>query len=130
MTMSPTPPSSSTDKAKKTEEAARTLMQIGLQNLKSLPQDKESLNFLSDMMKLAKEKPEYFEIMIDWLGQLVAFVISTGKITMLQGQEARRSFQEAINARMWKPPSEINSPAELRDALSRLRRLKHAQIQD
>ncbi len=110
----------STDKAKKTEEAARTVILIGLQNLKSLPQNQESLTFLTDMMALAKDKPEYFQTIMDWLGRLVVFVIGTGKVTWLQSQEARRSFQEAINAREWKPPGEIKTPAELREALDKL----------
>lgn len=110
----------STDKAKKTEEAARAVVLMGLQNLKSLPQNKESLSFLADMLGLAKEKPEYFEIFMDWWSQLVLFVIGSGKLTWLQNPEERRSFQEAVNARMWKPPTKIETPAELREALDKL----------
>lgn len=106
-----------TDEAKKNEDAAQTIIQIGLQNLKSLPQDKGSLNFLSTMLGLAKEKPEYFEIIMDWLGKMVLLVIGSGRVTWLQGQEGRRALQDEINARNWKPPSAIQSPAELRDAL-------------
>ena len=110
----------STDKARKTEETSRAVVLIGLQNLKSLRQNKESLSFLTAMVGLAKQKPEYFEIFMDWWGQLVLFVIGSGKVTWLQSPDARRSFQEAINARMWNPPAKIETPAELREALDRL----------
>jgi hypothetical protein len=109
-----------TDKARKSEEAARSVIQIGLQNLKSLPQDKESLSLLSSILALAKDKPEYFDVIIDWLAQLAVLVIGAGKVTWLQGHEGRRAFQDAINAREWKPPNDIKSPADMRNALASL----------
>ena len=109
-----------TDKARKVEENARTAILIGLQRLKSLPQDKKNLSFLTDMMKLAKENPEYFEIIMDWLGKLTDFIISNEKVALLESQEARRSFQEAINAKLPKPSSQINNPKELREAFDKV----------
>jgi DNA-binding HxlR family transcriptional regulator len=109
----------STEKAKKAEQAARTVMLIGLQKMKSLPQDEESLSVLASIMSLAKEKPEYFETIVDWLGQLMDFVVSSGRVDWLQSQQARRSFQEAINARVQKPTGQISTPAELREALDK-----------
>jgi len=110
----------STDKARKAEQAARTAILIGLQKMKSLPQDEESLTFLTSIMSLAKEKPEYFETIVDWLGQLMDFVVSNANVDWLQSQQARRSFQEAINARVPKPTGQMSSPAELREALDKL----------
>jgi DNA-binding HxlR family transcriptional regulator len=109
-----------TDKAKSVDQAARSTILLGLQKMKSLPQDPESLKFLSDLLNWAKEKPEYFETIVDWLGQLLNFMITSGAVTRLQNPETRRAFQGSINEKFQKPTNPISTPAEFRAALDKL----------
>lgn len=110
----------STEKAKQAEDSATKTLIFGLQKVKSLPQDEKNLNMMLAILNLAKERPEYFAIIMDWTSQLTNMMISRGKISLLGSKEAQRKFQEAISERLPKTTHQINTPAELREALDKM----------
>ena len=108
----------------KTTALLRTsVLTAGLHAAGELIRDPQSADLFSNMGKMAKEKPEMFQTMMNWLLDLELLITSDGAfesrwLRILAGdKEEVRPINEAIRKKLSQSPIQPKTPEELRTVL-------------
>ena len=108
----------------KTTALLRTsVLTAGLRAAGELIRDPQSADLFLNMGKMAKEKPEMFQTMMNWLLDLELLITSDGAfesrwLRILAGdREEVRPINEAIRKKLLQSPIQPKTPEELRTVL-------------
>ena len=112
-----------TQRGKASELMRTRALASGFQAATSLVRDERTADLFADMFKMAREKPELFQVLMDWMLDFTLFMTSdpvyeSRWMRILGGnQDEWRPFRDEITKRMRASSFQMETPEEFRRML-------------
>lgn len=112
-----------TQRGKASELMRTRALASGFQAATSLVRDERTADLFADMFKMAREKPEFFQVLMDWMLDFTLFMTSdpvyeSRWMRILGGnQDEWRPFRDEITKRIPTSSVQIDTPGKFRTML-------------